>query len=179
MRNFKNLTNIVLIGFMGTGKTSVGRRLAQQLDMDFVDSDTELELLMGMSVAEIFAKYGEIRFRSEESLVIMKVARRSRTVISTGGGAVLNPDNLNELRKKGVLITLEATPETISVRTMRKETRPLLKKDNSPSAIRKILAERDFAYRQGDIKIDTSEITPERVVELIVQLLEERGYGDG
>lgn len=179
MRDLTGLRNIVLIGFMGTGKTSVGKRLALRLGWAFFDSDEEIEDVMGMTVADIFSRYGEIRFRSEEKLSLRKLARLNQIVLATGGGAVLDQENLDTLRQTGVLITLEASPEVILQRTFHRGTRPLLKKDNSAELIQKFLAQREFAYRQGDIRVDTSEITVDEVVDVILERLEEHGYGKG
>ncbi|HWJ02082.1 MAG TPA: shikimate kinase [Verrucomicrobiae bacterium] len=182
MRNLTNLPNLVLIGFMGTGKSSIGKRLALKLGMEFVDSDLEIEALMGMSISEIWDRYGErcgeVRFRSEESLVIKKLAGRVKTVIATGGGAVLKPENFAALSQSGVIITLTADPEVISLRVARKGNRPLLKGDNSPEKIREMLAKREAVYAQGDFIVDTSHITLDEAVEKIVGNLAEVGYGN-
>ncbi len=177
MRELSGLSNIVLIGFMGTGKTSIGRRVAQILALNFVDSDAEIEAVMDMSVSDIFAKYGEVRFRSEENLIIQKLSRLKRTVIATGGGAVLNPANLGALQACGIVITLSASAEVIDQRTARKGSRPLLK--NSLASINEMMAMREYAYRQGDYSIDTTALTVEEVVDELVQLLEEIGYDKG
>ncbi len=179
MRDLSNKSNIVLLGFMGTGKTSVGKRLAQLLDLSFVDTDLEIEKLMNMSISDIFAKYGEIRFRSEENLVIQKLAPQKGMVLSTGGGAVVDSENLALLKENGILITLTADPHTIASRTARKNNRPLLKKDGSVAAIQKLLADRQFAYMQGDIILDTTAKTIDEVTTSLVSLLKERGYGKG
>jgi shikimate kinase len=178
MRELSSKRNIILMGFMGTGKSSVGKRLANLLNHTFVDSDTEVEKLMNMSISEIFDRYGEIRFRSEENLAIRKQAARSEIVLATGGGAVLNPENLALLKQNGVLITLTATPEVIAARTARKSNRPLLKRDGSVEAIRQLLNERQFAYSQGDIKLDTTLLSLDEVTHTLVSLLKEKGYGE-
>ena len=118
--------NIVLTGFMGTGKTVTGQLLADRLEMLFIDTDREVEAATGLDPSEIFSRYGEKRFRAEESLVVERVARLEGCVIATGGGVVLNADNMANLRRKGVIILLEARPEVIAGRVSRVDDRPLL-----------------------------------------------------
>ena len=179
MRDITGLTNLVLIGMMGTGKTTVGKRLAQRLDTEFFDSDLEVESTVGIKIPEIFSRYGEIRFRSEEKLVVRRLAALSEIVLATGGGAVLDQDNMAALKRTGILITLRASPEEIFERANRKGDRPLLRKDNSLDTIQNLLEQREFAYRQGDIEVDTSTLTPEEVTDIIIERLKEKGYGKG
>ncbi|MHB8157378.1 MAG: shikimate kinase, partial [Desulfocucumaceae bacterium] len=120
------MKNIVLIGFMATGKTVVGRVLAQRLGRQFLDIDEEIERVTGKTISEIFSRHGMIRFRSEESLIISKLSQRESLVIATGGGAVLNPENVTALKKNGVLVLIKATPEIIFKRVKQGKTRPLL-----------------------------------------------------
>ncbi len=121
--------NIVLTGFMGAGKSTVGMKLAERLKMQFVDLDKEIEKVTGMTISQIFKRYGEIRFRSEESLMAAKLAKKENLVIATGGGTVLQESNIDTFRENGLIICLEANPEDIFARVNRKKgTRPLLKK---------------------------------------------------
>jgi len=115
--------NIVLIGFMGTGKTAVGTRLAQRMGREFIDTDKEIERITGITIRDICYKSGETRFRSEESLVVKRLADRTGLVIATGGGAVINPENLELLKRNGILVCLEADPEDI-LRRVRKRRIP-------------------------------------------------------
>lgn len=172
-------SNIVLIGFMGVGKTSIGRRLADIYKMDFIDTDQEIERLTGMTISQIFARHGEIRFRSEENLVITKVAKRSNCVISTGGGAVINQENVEALQQNGILICLEAAPEVIQERVSKRGGRPLLQRDRSIERIMELLAERKPFYSQADHTIDTTGLSQEETIEQIVTFLKERGFKDG
>ncbi len=167
--------NIVLIGFMGTGKTAVGIRLASRLGREFVDTDKEIEKVVGMPVREIFQKYGQTRFRSEESLVIKQVSARTGMVIATGGGAVINPDNVSNLKANGVLVCLQADPQIILERVNRKRrTRPLLRKGTTVEDISEMLEQRREYYEQADILIDTAGMEPEAVVGKIIESLKER-----
>jgi len=167
--------NIVLIGFMGTGKSSVGVRLAQKLKRQFVDMDREIELVNGMSIAEIFKRYGEVRFRSEESLMAIKVGKQQDVVIATGGGAVLKNENIDSLRENGILICLDASPEDIFSRVNRKKgTRPLLNKNVSVQDIEKLLQEREASYACADIRVNTSNKDLDTIINEIMQSINDK-----
>lgn len=167
--------NIVLIGFMGTGKSSVGVRLAQKLKKQFVDMDREIELVNGMSIAEIFKRYGEVRFRSEESLMAIKVGKQQDVVIATGGGAVLKNENIDSLRENGILICLDASPEDIFSRVNRKKgTRPLLNKNVSVQDIEKLLQEREASYACADIRVNTSNKDLDTIINEIMQSINDK-----
>ncbi|MDF9409479.1 shikimate kinase [Pelotomaculum isophthalicicum JI] len=168
------MKNIVLIGFMGTGKSTVGRRLAQRLNRRFVDTDTEIESVTGKTVAQIFARHGMVRFRSEEALLVKKLAPQEGLVISTGGGMVLDPENVFLLKKNGVLIGLTALPEIIFNRVKKKKNRPLLAKGDLKEQIEKLLRERQNAYDVAEYTVDTGAFPQEEVVEKIVRYLEEK-----
>ncbi len=170
------MKNIVLIGFMGTGKSAVGRRLAARLGREFVDTDEEIERVTGKTIPQIFAREGEIRFRSEEALVVKKVAARENLVVATGGGVVLNPENVRALQQNGVLIGLVADPGVIYRRVKRKRNRPLL---NGPgdilTRIKELLAARADAYAVAEFTVDTGRHTIDEAVEMIIAYLKERG----
>lgn len=161
--------NIILTGFMGAGKSTVGMRLAERLKMEFVDLDREIEKVTGMSVSQIFKRYGEIRFRSEENLMVEKLAKRDGLVIATGGGTVLREENMQILRKNGIIILLEASPEDIFARVSRKRgTRPLLRKNLTIENIEAMLADRDPFYQQADHRINTSGKDLDTIVKEIM-----------
>ncbi len=164
--------NIVLIGFMGTGKSTIGMKLAERLKMQFIDMDREIEKLTGMSIQVLFKKHGEIRFRSEESLMSKKLGARNNLVIATGGGVVLNPENMEILRKSGILVCLDAHPEVIMARVNRKKgSRPLLKKNLGIEDIEKMIEEREEYYSQADFRVDTSNKEMDKIVQEIIQTL--------
>jgi shikimate kinase len=149
--------NIVLIGFMGTGKSSTGYRVAQRLKRDFVDTDREIERITGMSISQLFRIHGEIRFRSEEELMTRKLKNRSNLVIATGGGIILNENNIRSLQQNGTLICLDASPEDIFARVSRKKgIRPLLRNNLSVDGIAELLKERESLYACADYRIDTT-----------------------
>jgi shikimate kinase len=164
--------NIVLIGFMGTGKSTIGVKLAERLKMKFVDMDREVEKVCGMTIAQLFKKYGEIRFRSEEHLIAKKLSRKKNLVIATGGGVVLNQENIDALKQNGILICLEADPQVIWSRVNRKKgTRPLLQKNVQVEDIVKMLNERKNYYDQADYHLDTSSKETGQIVQEIIDLL--------
>ncbi|MEN6460618.1 MAG: shikimate kinase [Syntrophomonas sp.] len=165
--------NIVLLGFMGTGKSSVGFYLAKKLKRKFIDMDREIEKIAGMSIAEMFKIYGEKRFRSEEELMAGKLGQLSDLVIATGGGVVLKESNIISLRKNGILIRLNAAPEDIFERVNRKKgVRPLLKKDLNVDNIKKMLADREKFYSCADLVINTSGKELNDIVDEISEILQ-------
>lgn len=168
--------NIVLIGFMGTGKSSVGYKLAQKLKMQFIDMDREVEKITGMSVSDIFRIHGEKRFRSEEELLARKLGKSENTVIATGGGVVLDGKNIESLKKNGILIRLDATPEDIYERVNRKKgIRPLLKKDLKLNDIKIMLQEREGFYACANFRVDTSNKGLIEIIDEIIGYIRENG----
>lgn len=151
--------NIILIGFMAAGKSSVGRLLAKQLGWDYLDTDSEIEKVTGLKIPELFRKYGEMRFRSEESLVVKKLSGRTETIIATGGGTAIWEDNWNRLEHLGTIIHLYVPLEVALRRIKRRQDRPLLLK--SEEEIKRLWQERLNIYNKAHITIDTSakEIT--------------------
>ncbi|ADI01183.1 MULTISPECIES: shikimate kinase [Syntrophothermus] len=172
--------NIVLIGFMGTGKSTIGQRLARKLGMIFVDTDREIEKITGMTVAEIFRKHGEKRFRSEEKLLAHKLAQREGLIISCGGGMPLDPENMKVLGENGVIIGLKASPEDVFRRVMRKRHhRPLIDRELTLERLRAMMAEREKYYQCAHITVDTSTHGIEELVHKIILNLKEFCYGKG
>jgi shikimate kinase len=168
--------NIVLIGFMGTGKSSVGSKVAEKLKMKFVDMDREIEKVTGLPVAHIFRIHGEIRFRSEERLMAQKLGQRDNLVIATGGGTVLKKENIEALRENGLLICLDANPREIFDRVSRKRgTRPLLKKNFTVEDIEEMLKVREEYYSLADYRINTSNKGLYAVVEEIIKIARQQG----
>lgn len=166
------MENIILIGFMGTGKTIIGKRLAERLNWDFIDTDIEVERVTGKTIPQIFKQFGEARFRSEEKLVVKKLSKKKHLVVATGGGAVLDSENVSCLRESGILICLTADPETILKRIKAGQNRPLLSgKEDIKQKIEELLSVRLQAYSVADLNIDTSSDQPDQVVEKIIQNL--------
>jgi shikimate kinase len=162
---------IVLTGFMGTGKSEVGRRLAQRLGRAFVDTDQLIEERARKRIAAIFADAGEVGFRALERDAVSEAAGRGGAVISVGGGAVLDSTNVRVLRDAGVLVHLTARPDVILARVGDPRTRPLLG-DDPRAAVTRLLAERGPIYAAvSDVTVDTSDRSADEVVEDIQQAL--------
>jgi len=166
----RNIVNIVLVGFMGTGKTAVGIQLADMLRMKFTDTDDIIEEDSGMSISRIFSEMGEEHFRDLESEAVEKVCKLTRHVIATGGGAVIREQNLQNLRSTGMLFCLDATAEVIFERTSEYNHRPLLQVEKPIGQIRKMLRMREPFYSLADHRIDTSQLTVNQVVDKIADL---------
>jgi shikimate kinase len=163
------MKNIILTGFMGTGKTAVGRELARLLDMRLIDVDTQIEDSRDMTINEIFKEFGELVFREIETDMIKKVSRNKEVIISTGGGAVLKQENMETLRETGIIVCLMASPETILQRTNITSDRPLLHVENPLEKIRELLDFRKPYYEKADIVIDTDGKTPLQIAEEIAE----------
>lgn len=159
---------------MGTGKTVVGRRLAERLARPLYDIDELIEREVHLTVAEIFQRRGEAAFRELETRTIQLVSTLDGSVIATGGGSLLRPENVLALKHQGFLICLTGTPETIYARTSGRRDRPLLQGRDPLSTIRTLLGERAFSYQACDVSIATDATTIDEVVEDILQLLEAR-----
>jgi len=147
--------NLYLVGFMGTGKSTVGRAVAQKLGFNLLDSDYEIERRCGKEIPEIFAREGEAAFRRMEREFIDSGHPAERTVISCGGGLVIQPGMLALLKCKGVVVCLHASLETILARTARQRTRPLLAVENPDERVRALYAEREPIYKQSGTVILT------------------------
>lgn len=161
--------NIVLIGIMGSGKTTLGRLIAQKTGMEFLDTDELIIQRAGKPISKIFEDEGESHFRDLESAVIEEVSQRSDCVISTGGGAVLVSTNIDNLKKNGILFYLSASPKTLWDRVKDDDSRPILKGDNPVGILRRVLAARKPFYEEADYTIDT-ENPPEETVEEVIRL---------
>jgi len=163
--------NIALVGFMGAGKTVSGKELSKRLGMLFIDSDDIIVEREKRSINDIFAKSGEPYFRKIEKEVIKELSGRDGLVIACGGGAVLDKENMENLRKNGVIIYLYAKPDVIYQRTRAYSHRPLLNVEDPKKEIEKILDARQQFYGQADFTIDTSELEIEDVVDKILELI--------
>lgn len=161
--------NIVLTGFMGTGKSEVGKVLARALGYAFVDVDAAIEKREKMSIPAIFETQGEAAFRRVESEVIGELSRKKRSVIATGGGAVVNPDNRASLRAGGIIVCLTASVRTILHRVRGNADRPLLKAENPEQRIQELLEARRPFYEQADIIVSTDGKRPKEIVEDIIE----------
>lgn len=168
------MKNIVLTGFMGTGKTEVGRELARLLDMKLVDVDAEIERSQKMTIKEIFRQFGEPGFRGIETEIIKKISENKNIIISTGGGAVLKQENMDIFRKNGIIICLTAAPETILKRTSNNTERPLLQVENPLGKIKELLDFRKPFYEKADVMIDTEGKPPLQIAEEIIEKVKDK-----
>jgi len=158
---------------MGAGKTSVGRRLADMLEMDFVDADEEISKAAGCSVEDIFEDYGEKAFRDVEERVIQRLLQEKPRVLATGGGAFMNPRNRQRINEGGISIWLRADLDVLVRRTSRRGGRPLLKNKDHKITLGKLIEERSPVYCEADIVVDSREDGPEATARDIIQALEE------
>ena len=163
------MKNIVLTGFMGTGKTEVGKILSQKLGLVLIDVDTEIERAQKTTITEIFQRAGEAAFRDMESDVIKRLSTLHNIVLSTGGGVVLRKENMDLLRRNGVIVCLAAAPETILRRTGTSKNRPLLQTDDPLQKIKDLYEFRKPFYEQADIIIETDNMVPSQVAEEIIK----------
>jgi len=164
--------NVILTGFMGTGKSTVGRLLAAQLKYSFRDLDSLIVEKEGQSINTIFADRGENSFREVEASVLRDVLQESLQVVSTGGGAVIRQQNRDLMHKSGVVVNLTASPETLLHRLHSDEERPLLRDSKSLAHIQKLLVDRESYYAEADIRIDTDGKNVEDVARIILDFLE-------
>jgi len=165
------MKNIVLVGFMGTGKSTVGKRLADELGLKFIDSDEVIKESAGCEIGEIFATKGEVYFRDLETEVIADLGQKSDLVISTGGGAVLREKNIELLKEQGIVILLKAEPEVILER-VKGTDRPLLAVSDPLQEIKSLLAKRKSYYDIAEHKIDTSTLEVDEVVNRIKEIMD-------
>ncbi len=167
------VSNIVLVGFMGTGKTTIGRAVAQRCGSRFVDMDDVIVERAGKAIPEIFRDDGEAGFRKIERKVAHDLANESGLVIATGGGVVLDPDNMADFTRTGTVICLSATPEAILARVQHDTNRPLLQEEDVLGKINALLEKRRALYDAIPNQIDTTLLTTEEVTDRIRALLSE------
>lgn len=166
--------SIVLIGMMGVGKSSIGRRLGARLGIPFVDADAEIERAAGMSIADIFTRHGEDAFRSGEARVIARLLNGGPQVLATGGGAVMDPGTRALIGEKGVSIWLSAEFDLLLRRiSKRKGERPLLQTGDPAATLRELLAAREPIYAQADLTVQSRDVPHDAVVAEIVERLAE------
>ena len=166
---------IVLVGMMGAGKTTVGRRLARRLGLPFLDADEEIERAANCSIAEIFERFGEAAFRDGERRVIARLTQSGRKVLATGGGAFLNEQTRALILERCIAVWLDAGIDTLAERVGRRDTRPLLRGRDARTAIAELGALRNPVYAEAQIRISTEPAPHQEVVERIVAALASAG----
>ena len=167
------MRNIVLVGLMGAGKSSVGKLLARKLKLEFIDTDLLIECAAQTTISEIFSKYGEKHFRNLESSVIQDVSQKNDMVVSTGGGAIEDENNLCVLKKNGVVFYLEASPENLYLRIKNETHRPLLHTENPLDTLKKLLQKREKQYQAADFIIDTNNKNIELITQEVIKVYDE------
>ena len=167
--------NIIITGFMGTGKSVVAKELARKLKMKFIDMDRIIKEGQGMSIADIFSRYGENYFRQQENKLVKELSQKENMIIATGGGTLLSSDNTRILGQRGQIICLYADSRTIYNRVKRRNNRPLLKGENVLSEIDRLLEERKKIYDNIKWKIDTTNLNIQEVTDKIMALLKSEG----
>ena len=166
-----NRRAIVLIGMMGAGKSTVGRRLAARLRLPFVDADSEIEAAAAMTISEIFEVHGEAHFRDGEARVIMRLLGSGPLVLATGGGAFLRPETRERIAAAGISIWLKADAEIIMRRVRRRADRPLLKTADPDATVARLIAERHPLYELADLVVDSHDVPHDKVVDDCVAAL--------
>lgn len=162
---------IVLVGLMGAGKSSIGRRLAQVLALPFTDADTEIEAAAGVSVEEIFARDGEAAFRSGERRVIARLLDNPVQVLATGGGAFMDPETRALIRARAISIWLKADLDVLLARVSRRNNRPLLKEGEPRAILARLIDERYPIYAEADITVDSIDGPPEATLAKVMSAL--------
>jgi len=162
--------SIVLIGFMGAGKSSTGKALAQKTGLPRFDTDELVSTQFGLPVTEIFAQFGEKEFRNAETEALGQLPKAAAAIIVTGGGIVLRPENVEMLRELGMVVSLEADEQTLFRRISRRATRPLLQTENPHATMVELLRIRQPLYHAAaDVRLDTSRLTHDEVADAILQ----------
>lgn len=163
--------SVVLVGMMGAGKTSVGRRLAAALELPFVDADAEIERVADMGIPEIFERYGEPFFRDREAKVVARLLEESQKVLATGGGAWMNPETRARIAASGVSVWLSAEFDVLLRRVKKRGGRPLLAKPDPEAALRRLIEERYPTYALADITIVSRDAPHERTVADLIEAI--------
>ena len=164
---------IVLVGLMGVGKSTVGRRLAKRLGLPFVDSDSAIEDAVGLPAGEVFERYGEADYRDGERRLVARLIDGQVRVIATGGGVFVDPRTRELLKERAITVWLDAPVDVLAERTARRDTRPLLKTDNPKATLEQLAGVERKAYAEADLHVRSGEGAHKDVVEAIVRRLEE------
>src|ERR1700724_674771 len=166
--------SVALVGMMGSGKSSIGRRLALRLGIPFVDADTEIERAAGMTIPDIFSARGEAEFRAGEARVIARLLEGGPQVLSTGGGAFMNASTRAAIVGSGVSVWLNAEFDVLMKRIRRRHDRPLLKTEDPAATLRKLMAERYPIYALADLTVESRDVSHDKIVDEIVSTLARR-----
>ena len=171
--------SVVLVGMMGAGKSTIGRRLSARLHLPFLDADTEIEAAAGMSIPDIFETHGEPHFRDGEARVIARLLDGGPAVIATGGGAFMREETRNRIRDKAVSLWLKADADIIMKRVKRRADRPLLQTADPAATVGRLIEEREPVYQRADLTIWSRDVPHERIVDECLDALHAWLCGDG
>lgn len=163
--------NLVFVGLMGAGKSAVGRLVASALNINFIDSDHEIERVSRMTVSELFAAYGETEFRALETRVIRRLLRSGPRVVSTGGGAYINEETRRLIKKNSVSVWLDADLDVLWERVSKRDGRPLLKTDNPKQTLENLMRVRYPIYAEADLRVKTRDVRKDLIVEEVLTAL--------
>jgi shikimate kinase len=167
--------SLVMVGLMGCGKSSVGRRLAARIGLPFVDTDDEIERVAGKSVVDIFADWGEAEFRNGERRVIARLLGAGPQVLATGGGAFINPETRTNIKAHGISIWLKADLQVLMRRVAKRDTRPLLRTKDPEAVMRKLIEERYPIYAEADLVVESRDVAHEIIVTDVIEALKASG----
>jgi len=167
---------VALVGMMGAGKSSVGRRLASRLNVDFKDADSEIEAAAGCPISEIFDRYGEKAFRDGERRVIDRLLKEPPHVLATGGGAFADPETRARLKEKAVTVWIRAPVAVLLERVKRRDNRPLLRQSDPRETLERLLRDREPIYAEADITVESDDGPHSRAVDQIVSALKQRKF---
>jgi shikimate kinase len=171
--------SVVLVGMMGVGKSTIGRRLSARLRLPFVDADMEIEAAAGMSIPDIFETHGEPHFRDGEARVIARLIDNGPAVLATGGGAFMREETRNRIHDKAVSIWLKADADIIMRRVKRRADRPLLQTTDPAATVGRLIAEREPIYRQADLTVWSRDVPHEKIVDECIEALHALLCGNG
>jgi shikimate kinase len=163
--------SIVLIGLMGAGKTAMGRRLANRLELPFIDADTEIEVAAGASISEIFAEHGENYFRQGERKVIKRLLEGGPQVLATGGGAYMNAETRANIKARGLSVWLKADLKVLLKRVGRRDNRPLLAADNPEKVMKRLIEERYSIYAEADVTVESRDVPHDVIVGSVIDAI--------
>ncbi len=175
VRNALGSRSLVMVGLMGCGKSSVGRRLATRLGMPFVDTDDEIERVAGKSITDIFSDWGETEFRNGERRVIARLLGAGPQVLATGGGAFVNPETRENIKAHGISIWLKAELPVLMRRVAKRDHRPLLKTGDPEATMRKLMDARYPIYAEADVVVESRDVAHEVIVTDVIEALRSSG----
>ncbi|PTM51394.1 shikimate kinase [Phreatobacter oligotrophus] len=171
LRDALGARTIVLVGLMGAGKSTIGKRLAARLNLPFVDADTEIEKAADLTIPEIFARHGEAYFRAGEVRVVARILESGPQILATGGGAYMNPETRARIAERGISVWLKADLDVLMKRVRRRNDRPLLKSDDPEAVLRRLMDERYPVYAEASVTVMSREAAHDEIVDDVLRAL--------